>query len=54
MFYLERYSIENHLIEKEAIVEYIIGEKTKLKRADINNNFDLENHIHNINNKLLV
>jgi hypothetical protein len=52
LFYLERYSIENHLIEKDAIVEYIIGEKPKLKRAAINNLFDLEVNIQNINNKL--
>lgn len=52
LFYLDRYSIENHLIEKDAIVEYIIGEKPKLKRADINNLFDLELNIQNINNKL--
>ena len=52
LFYLDRYSIENHLIEKDAIVEYIIGEKPKLKRADINNLFDLEANIQNINNKL--
>jgi hypothetical protein len=52
LFYLERYSIENHLIEKDAIVEYIIGEKPKLKRADINNLFDLGVNIQNINNKL--
>ncbi|MHA7944876.1 DUF4435 domain-containing protein [Formosa sp. 3Alg 14/1] len=52
LFYLDRYSIENHLIEKDAIVEYIIGEKPKLKRADIDNDFDLEAQIQNINNKL--
>ena len=52
LFYLERYSIENHLIEKEAIVEYIIGEKPKLKREDIDNTLDLDSHIENINNKL--
>lgn len=52
LFYLERYSIENHLLEKDAIVEYIIGEKPKLKRADINIQFDLDANIRNINNKL--
>jgi hypothetical protein len=52
LFYLERYSIENHLIEKDAIVEYVIGEKPKLKKDHIVNQFDLDANIQNLNNKL--
>lgn len=52
LFYLERYSIENFLIEKEAIIEYVIGEKPKLKREFIDQQFDFDICIQNINNKL--
>jgi len=52
LFYLERYSIENHLIENKSLTEYIIGEKPKLKRDFINNTFDLNNTISTINNSL--
>tara|TARA_R110000868_G_C10925996_1_gene766035 strand:+ start:1591 stop:2460 length:870 start_codon:yes stop_codon:yes gene_type:complete len=52
LFYLDRYSIENHLIEKEALIEYIIGEKPKLKREVIKQQFNLDISIQNINDKL--
>lgn len=52
LFYLDRYSIENHLIEENSIIEYIIGEKPKLKRDIIIQQFDLGTSINNINNKL--
>lgn len=45
LFYLDRYSIENFLIEENAIIEYIISEKPKLKRAFINQSFDLNNFL---------
>lgn len=52
LFYLDRYSIENHLIEKDALIEYIIGEKPKLKREVVNEQFNLDLTIQNINIKL--
>lgn len=52
LFYLERYSIENHLINKSALIDYIISEKPKLKRLDINNNFDFETCMTTIKNSL--
>lgn len=35
LFYLNRYSIENYLIEENSILEYIISEKPRLKRSNI-------------------
>ena len=32
LFYLDKYSIENYLLEENSIIEYIISEKPKLKR----------------------
>lgn len=48
LFYLERYSIENYLLENNAIVEYIIGEKPRLKRTDVSDQFDFDNCISTI------
>ncbi|MGV3589674.1 MAG: DUF4435 domain-containing protein [Adhaeribacter sp.] len=42
LFYLNEYSIENYLVNENAIKEYIIDEKPKIKRRDINVNFKFE------------
>ncbi|MBE7691252.1 DUF4435 domain-containing protein [Tenacibaculum piscium] len=52
LFYLERYSIENHLIEKETLIEYIIGEKPRLNKNDINDSLELETILDGITNSL--
>lgn len=52
LFYLERYSIENHLIESQAMVDYIISERPKLKRDEINQQFNLSTIISIIKNAL--
>ncbi len=52
LFYLQRYSIENYLIEKDSIIEYIIGEKPKLQRNCINNSFDMDDCLQKIVNSL--
>ncbi|WP_026897644.1 DUF4435 domain-containing protein [Daejeonella oryzae] len=52
LFYLERYSIENYLIEKDSIIEYIISEKPKLKRSKIADDFNLDLSISKISNVL--
>lgn len=48
LFYLERYSIENYLLEKDAIIEYIIGEKPRLSKSFIRRNFDFDDCLSNI------
>jgi len=52
LFYLERYSIENHLIEEETLIEYIIGEKPRLNKDDINDSLELETILSIITNSL--
>lgn len=52
LFYLNRYSIENYLIENDALLEYIISEKPKLKRKEILQNLNIEPIIETIKNKL--
>ena len=52
LFYLERYSIENHLLEKDTLVEYIIGEKPKLNKNDIADSLDLETSLFDITKSL--
>ena len=52
LFYLERYSIENHLLEKDTLVEYIIGEKPKLNRNEIEASLDIEATLFNISKSL--
>ena len=42
LFYLDRYSIENYLIEKESLIDYIIGEKPRLKRKRIDQLINLD------------
>jgi hypothetical protein len=37
LFYLERYCIENYLIEEESLVAFVIDEKPRMKPADIKN-----------------
>lgn len=37
LFHLDRYSIENHLIDEPAIIEYIISEKPRLNRQNVEN-----------------
>ncbi|OPC32650.1 DUF4435 domain-containing protein [Elizabethkingia miricola] len=41
LFYLNRYSIENYLIEENSILEYIISEKPRLKRSNIKRRLDI-------------
>lgn len=48
LFYLERYSIENYLIERGAIIEFIKEEKTTLKDSEIDMKFNLEASLNDI------
>jgi hypothetical protein len=43
LFYLNKYSIENHMIEEASLVNIIKDEKPKLKNTDINARLDFEN-----------
>lgn len=52
LFYLDRYSIENYLLEQDALINYIISEKPKLKRANIENQFNIETCLTDIFNVL--
>ena len=52
LFYLERYSIENYLIEELSITEYIISEKPKLKRNFVSQNLNIDTSIEIIKNSL--
>lgn len=45
LFYLKEYSIENYLLEENAILEFVIEEKPKLKRDKIAEQFDLNGFI---------
>lgn len=42
LFYLDRYSIENYLLEEEALIEYVISERPRLKRENIHSLFNIE------------
>lgn len=42
LFYIERYCIENYLLEKNAIVEYVIGERPRLSKRNVINQLDFE------------
>ncbi len=42
LFYLDRYSIENHLLEEDAIIEYIKGENPKLKTGAVKSNLEFD------------
>lgn len=48
LFYLNRYSIENYLIEENSLIEYIISEKPKLKRANIKRKLNVTDIIETI------
>jgi hypothetical protein len=48
LFYLDRYSIENYLIENDSFIEYIISERPRIRRDSIISSFDLDNTILNI------
>jgi|GEM_PF-1108125 len=52
LFYLNRYSIENYLLEENSIIEYIICEKPKLKKSSIILKLNLDNLIEVIKNAL--
>lgn len=52
LFYLQKYSIENYLIEENSIVDYIISERPKLRKHQINADFNIEESISNIGNAL--
>jgi len=48
LFYLKRYSIENFLLEKNALIEYIISEKPRLTKNDISRSIQLEKKINQL------
>lgn len=50
LFYLEKYSIENYLIEFDAIKELIKEERPKLKDDFINSNFNINNFLTEVKN----
>lgn len=52
LFYLDRYSIENYLIEKESIINYIVSERPKLKKAEVEANLKLQDIIRTIRQSL--
>ncbi|MBK6481150.1 MAG: DUF4435 domain-containing protein [Saprospiraceae bacterium] len=56
MFYLEKYSIENYLLDFTAIKEIIIEQKPKIKHQEIQNTFDINsfyNECHSLFSDLL-
>ena len=52
VFYLERYCIENYLIETDAIIEIVIENNPKLKSADITKTLDLNDFINKLKSNL--
>ncbi len=52
LFYLNRYSIENYLDDKESYIEYIIAENPKLNRVTVENDLNLNDILHNVLNVL--
>ncbi|WP_281298579.1 DUF4435 domain-containing protein [Flavobacterium limnophilum] len=42
IFYLEKYSIENYLVDKNAIIELVKEENPKIKTSEVNQKFDLK------------
>jgi len=52
LFYLNRYSIENYLLEENSIIEYVICEKPKLKKSYITSKLELDKLINVIKNAL--
>lgn len=48
LFYLNRYSIENYLIEETSLLEYIISEKPKLKRTNVKRKLNITKIIETI------
>ncbi|WP_269684271.1 DUF4435 domain-containing protein [Flavobacterium lacustre] len=55
IFYLEKYSIENYLVEKNAIIEFVKEENTKIKTSEVNRKFVLKQfyrECHNILSEL--
>lgn len=45
LFYLDRYSIENYLSEKESLIEYIVEEKPRLVRNNIDQRLNVDDII---------
>jgi hypothetical protein len=45
IFYLEKYSIENYLLDYNAIKEIVIEQKPKIKHQDIENTFDIDSFL---------
>ena len=52
LFYLDRYCIENYLIDVTAIVEVVVETHPKLKRADISNRLEIDLKIPEITGSL--
>lgn len=48
LFYLERYSIENFLLEEDAFIEFIIEQKPTLRKTAIERNFKIKNSLKDI------
>lgn len=52
LFYLERYSIENYLLEEKSLIYYIIGEKPRLSIAHIVDRINYDDSMANIGGSL--
>ena len=48
LFYLERYSIENYLVDEDSFVEYIIGENPKKTRNNVRVDLKFDDLLSNI------
>lgn len=48
LYYLDKFCIENYLIEENAIIEIIIEENPKLNRIDVAASLDLPNFLENL------
>ncbi|MEP4533485.1 MAG: DUF4435 domain-containing protein [Cyclobacteriaceae bacterium] len=48
LFYLERYSIENYLIDKDSLIDYIISERPLLNRNTVVQDLEIDTIISNI------
>lgn len=53
LFYLDSYCIENYLFEEIAVIEFVISENPKLKRKEIIEVYNVNEHINEILEKLI-